>query len=348
MNLKFNKKQIIFAINFIIILILALAAFYFIMVSRKYISLYTGSQANLSKESASFIELQDKHSKIQSDLEALIKDRDNLSIQVKGLIADRNLARQLEATVEKNKQEIEALTSERNDLTDKNLQLKSLIERLKMDQDKLAKGKKKIWDELNREKDASVLRKTEQENARLKKDYDRTVSELKASRAKIRELEANASGIQRDLDKSRMDAQDLSEKLDKMTKRYAEALEQNKKLEQKLVDEPRKYAELARQNISLLQQTADMHYNMGVFYVKQKEYQRAIAEFKKAVDLNPKDAHAYFNLGYIYAEHLVDRPKAVENFRNFIRLAKKTDKDVDWARNYLMTWETWEGKKPLD
>jgi len=43
----------------------------------------------------------------------------------------------------------------------------------------------------------------------------------------------------------------------------------------------------------------------------------------------------------------VDRPKAIENFRKFLGLVKTDDKDVDWVKKYILTWQTWEGKKPL-
>jgi tetratricopeptide (TPR) repeat protein len=91
-----------------------------------------------------------------------------------------------------------------------------------------------------------------------------------------------------------------------------------------------------------------MHYNLGVFYTKNKEYPRAIAEFEKSIELNPEDPYAHFNLGYIYAEYLVDRPKAIVNFRKYLSLLKTDDKDADWVKKYILTWQTWEGKKPIE
>jgi tetratricopeptide (TPR) repeat protein len=111
---------------------------------------------------------------------------------------------------------------------------------------------------------------------------------------------------------------------------------------------PGKFAEIARQNKVLIRQTASMHYNLGVFYSKQKEYTRATNEFEKALELTPDDAYVHFNLGYIFAEYLLDRAKAVDHFRQYLRLAKKDDKDIDWVRKYILTWETWQGNKPLE
>ena len=127
-----------------------------------------------------------------------------------------------------------------------------------------------------------------------------------------------------------------------------DALAKNRELEKKAQELPPRFAELARENKVLIKETALMHYNLGVFYTKNKEYARAVAEFEKAIELNPDDPYAHYNVGYIYAEYLVDRPKAIENFRKFLGLVKTDDKDVDWVKKYLLTWQTWTGKKSLE
>ncbi|MCK9594984.1 MAG: tetratricopeptide repeat protein, partial [Candidatus Omnitrophica bacterium] len=131
-------------------------------------------------------------------------------------------------------------------------------------------------------------------------------------------------------------------------KRYEEALAKNRTFEKKLEQLPARFAEISRQNKVLVKETALMHYNLGVFYTKNKEYQRAMAEFEKTIELNPDDPYAHYNLGYIYAEYMVNRPKAIEQFRKFLQLCKTEDNDVDWVKKYILTWETWAGKKPMD
>lgn len=132
----------------------------------------------------------------------------------------------------------------------------------------------------------------------------------------------------------------------KLSREYKEALKENRMLDQKVSHIPAKVTELAQQNRTLIKETADMHYNLGVFYMKNKEYQRAVMEFEKAIYLRPDDAHAHFNLGFIYSEHLLDRPKAIEHFQWFLKYATKDDKDTDFARNYLLTWQSYQGKEP--
>ena len=126
-----------------------------------------------------------------------------------------------------------------------------------------------------------------------------------------------------------------------------EALRKNKALAQELRDLPKKVTELARQNKKLIQETSRMHYNLGVFFTRQRDYRRALTEFKKAVEIEPSDAYSHFNLGYIYAEYLVNREKAVEHFRKFLNLAEADDEDTEWVKRYLLTWETYGGKEAM-
>jgi tetratricopeptide (TPR) repeat protein len=64
---------------------------------------------------------------------------------------------------------------------------------------------------------------------------------------------------------------------------------------------------------------AAAYYNLGNAYNNKKQYDRAIAEFDKAITLNPKHANAYGNRGYAY-EKLGQRDKAIADFRKVIEL----------------------------
>ena len=186
-----------------------------------------------------------------------------------------------------------------------------------------------------------IVPETKREIARLqseKKDLSRKNSQLE-SRVKVLESER--------LDKEAQVAVYRKQIID-FKKRYEQAMAKNRVFEKKAEQLPVKFAEMARENKILIKETALMHYNLGVFYTKNKEYSRAIAEFEKSIELNPDDPYAHFNLGYIYAEYLVDRPKAILNFRKFLSLLKTDDKDADWVKKYILTWQTWEGKKPME
>lgn len=86
-----------------------------------------------------------------------------------------------------------------------------------------------------------------------------------------------------------------------------------------------------------------MHYNLGVFYTKEGNYQKAIKEFEAVIKANPNDADAYYNLGVIYAEYLNEEEKAIDYFSRYLELAPN-DKDADKARKYLLLQEAIKGR----
>jgi chromosome segregation ATPase len=137
-------------------------------------------------------------------------------------------------------------------------------------------------------------------------------------------------------------------KLDEMKKLNAEIQERNKvlfndnKLFKKKIDGySRKLYQVAVLKERLLKENAILHYNLGVFYLQQQQYNEAIREFEKDLEFNPDDAAAHYNLGLIYAEYLDNKPKAIKHFKRYITLDPK-DKDVDRAKKYVMTWEMWQ------
>jgi len=183
--------------------------------------------------------------------------------------------------------------------------------------------------------------------ADAQKKIDALEEERRGLSKRIEEFEDRVKLLEHEGLKREAEAERLRRQLGEVKERYAEARKSNAILEQRLRRAPKRAAELARENKILVKRTALMHYNLGVFYTQNKEFERAVKEFEKAVELNPQDAASFFNLGYIYAEHLENRPKAVEHFRQYLKLAQKNDKDADWAKRYILTWQTWEGKVPI-
>jgi len=74
---------------------------------------------------------------------------------------------------------------------------------------------------------------------------------------------------------------------------------------------------------------ANIYYNLGVLYLRKREYLNAAEAFEKALSLNPKDADAYYNLGIIYESFLNDRRKALKCYKNYLRFGSK---NVDTER----------------
>jgi len=305
----------------------------------------------LDKEKAELKNLGDRvaaeYSKLQQDYEGLRAtnerlslDRDNLMRRIKELLGESNLARDLEVKFEKAGEDIENLEKENQELVEQNLVFKEENKDLKDLKAELVKEKQSLSDQLKEERDKSGIAKLQDEIAALK-------NENAGLSTRLKQAESESVGLKLSQSQLIKDKAQLGEKLSQLTKFYDEAVLKNKRLEQRVNDLPEKYAAIAAQNKTLLRDSANMHYNLGIFYSRQKDYERSAMEFRKCLELAPSDAQAHFNLGYIYAEHLPDRQKAIEHFRYYLRYAKSGDKDIDWAKRYLITWPVWDATDPV-
>jgi len=173
----------------------------------------------------------------------------------------------------------------------------------------------------------------------LKEENGALVKKLEKSQKESGLLETDNAGLRQELALVR-------EELGALEKKHTGIKNENRYLAQEASQFPKKFADLARHNRKLVKETADMHYNLGVSFIKSKEYKRAVKEFEKVLELKPQDAYSNYNLGYIYAEHLVDRPTAIKHFQTYLAYASDA-RDADWVRKYILTWQTWYGKQQM-
>lgn len=82
---------------------------------------------------------------------------------------------------------------------------------------------------------------------------------------------------------------------------------------------PEKAETLLLKAVRLNPENTEGLFRLGLFYVKQEQYKRAIAAFNKAVELDPQHPNTYYNLGYIYAKTR-DYHKAEEMFERTVAL----------------------------
>jgi tetratricopeptide (TPR) repeat protein len=79
-----------------------------------------------------------------------------------------------------------------------------------------------------------------------------------------------------------------------------------------------KFKELMAEAISLAPDNADLHYNVGVISMEQKNYEDARASYKRAIEIDPKYTNAYLNLSTTYVNEgnaLIDDMNALGNSR---------------------------------
>ncbi|MCG2713189.1 MAG: tetratricopeptide repeat protein [Candidatus Omnitrophica bacterium] len=285
------------------------------------------------------------YNKLKRDYNLLLKDKNNLQKQIEILLPYKNeiaATRQQMSLVEKERRqkglEKQSLNGQIKKLLNENSLLMDRISLLESEQAQLQQERNETRKSLAKEKAENII------GDDLKKKVKRLEKEIALREKNAKKKQAAIGKAENKAACAEEKAYILRKQLEEVKNKYDRALAQNKVLENKLERQPREYAEVARENKMLIKRTALMQYNLGVFYTKNKDYPRAIAEFEKAIELNPENAQAYFNLGYIYAEYFEDRAKAIKNFQKYLQLVKKDDKDIDWVKKYILTWQTWEGK----
>ena len=287
-----------------------------------------------------FDELVDKY-------ENLEKDRNNILIQTKRLLEEKREVRDLEAELASFRQTNESLLSAQEDDHMQDLKWQDEIKELERAQAELTKERDYYQESLDKVKKGTAIKELKAKLKTLEKESRKTISSLEKEKKNLfKDFKQTKSEYHKVLT-AKTDAElaveDLKEKLDDAYSRLEDAVNKNIALEKHIEKIPEKFTEIARQNQTLVKDTSEMHYNLGVFYTKNREYKRAIKEFEQTIDIMPDDGHAHFNLGYIYAEYLVNRPQAIKHFRQYLRLAKSGDDDADWVKKYLLMWETYEG-----
>ena len=83
-------------------------------------------------------------------------------------------------------------------------------------------------------------------------------------------------------------------------------------------------------------EVATMHYNLAVILTNQHNYPAAIREYEKVIALNPNDADARYNLAIIYDTNMKDNDKALEQYREYIRImpdSKESQEVREWIHN---------------
>ncbi len=325
-----------------------------------------GHRAQMAEKEKSYQELMSQKEALEeniADLEQKLKeatenyngmnaDRDNMLAQLKRLLQEKTETTEIKSRVDQINSEKEKLSQENEVLKQENQSFAANAEKLKSHLKAVVVEKGQISSQLAETRDdqsvvvQKATKKNEVEMTSLKEKVNHLTAENKKLAKELDKTRVDSKGLEQEKSKFQQHAEVLQSQLDDLEGTYESLKKENRSFAEQTREFPRQFADLARQNKRLIEQTADMHYNSGVFYAKHTEFKRAIKEFEKVLDLKPTDPPTLYNLGYIYAEHLIDRPKAMEYFKNYLTYAPDAH-DADWVRKYLLTWQTWYGKAPV-
>lgn len=311
-------------------------------------------QENYDKIHKDYIDIHGQHSaleeeilRLQRDLDTLARDRDNLLIQVKKKIADKDQMLQLQRTLEEMEEKLAARQQEKEEALGEIAALQEQVEELLKRKQESTAAYQQVVDE--KEQILCALASLRQETGvqEIEEEKTRIARQKEELQLKLDELSPKIADFQNKEEGLRAEVASLSAQLAEAKNDYLEVAEQNRAFEKKFYEAPSKFAELSRENKVLKERTANMHYNLGVFYLKRKEHARALKEFRQALELRPEDPYVHFNIGYIYAEYIMDRQKAVEHFEKYLKYVGRQEDELDWVRKYITTWKSWSAAETM-
>ena len=183
------------------------------------------------------------------------------------------------------------------------------------------------------DKDTSIQRQTE-----LKKLVDDAERSLENQNKTIKDLEQKLKDAEERMRRQKKASATLEEQTKSakanpaVTTAYVKLVENEwlnatAKTEALKKDLDHTLGELSGQNrerSKLQSETASMHYNLAVILTDQQNYSAAIREYEKVLETRPNDADTHYNLAIIYDDYVKNNGKAIEHYRQYIKIAPDT------------------------
>jgi len=277
----------------------------------------------------------------------LQKDQDNILTQLKIAYGTRD---KIQGEYQILKDESESAIKDKKDLQKQNADLRksmlpltnkvSGLEKTILQLQRKSEADQEQIDKLNRLLEGSEISAVKDEL----KEKERIFLKQKAEFEKmIQTANSDRENVQSHSVQKESRIYSLEMELADVTQKYENALEENRSLRARFETANRQLLDVAREKDKAIKETADMHYNLGVFYIDQKNFERATVEFEKAVEWRPEDALSHYNLGLIYSEHLRDEEKAITNFQRYLDLQPEA-KDRNYVEGLMKTVTYWRGR----
>jgi len=92
------------------------------------------------------------------------------------------------------------------------------------------------------------------------------------------------------------------------------------KLQDALKTDVSEIARVLKEKEMFLRESGVLHYNLGVRFFHIKDYKSAVAEFRRAVEIDPLNSDAFYNLGIIYDNYLQDDPQAISCYQQYLKV----------------------------
>jgi tetratricopeptide (TPR) repeat protein len=101
--------------------------------------------------------------------------------------------------------------------------------------------------------------------------------------------------------------------------------------------------EIAEKGVAKFPGDAALHNNLATLCAVRMEYDRAVREYQRAIELKPDLAEAYLDMGIIYKDYLKKKDKAIEAFRSYVALKPEGRRLPDVIKLLGPAPGMWEG-----
>ncbi len=243
------------------------------------------------------------------------------------------LLKTMNEVLEENRKIREQLTGNEDSLqkmAKENDLLRSQVRRLKrVEADAGSKEKERAEALEKNVKEMEVrLASLETENQKLNeiKTYnEQQIPELEKETERLKKLLDTAI-----LEEERVDYLNLIENAQEMADRSFEELKTTKKK-----------AELLNRNFG------DAYYKLGNMLFDMKDFENAIASYRKALEANPMDPWVHHNLGIIYDYYIHDDKQAIYHYRQYLQ-QKPMDEEANKIRERVLDLQLKKNMVPED
>lgn len=310
-------------------------------------------QARVAQLSKDYDQLKKKY----ADLEV---DRNNVLEQTKNLVQEKSKWTEMADEFQELKKSNALFMEQKDKIHSENQklkhdlaaimdhfdQLKESYQEIQIKQDKLDTENAGLRSLLNKKiQDAPEYQAASRELNSFKNENKTQSGTIKTLDAKLKKALDYIKKIQdRDV-KFAKQAQGFKKTFDALKAENARLQQTNGVLNKNVEETPEHFRKMAEQNRTLLRETAEMHYNMGVLFTQNKNYPLAVKEFLRALDFDPNNVKAHYNLGYIYSEQLDRHDEAMAHFEKYLEL-NPTGKEAESIRGYLMVRNAYGDSAP--
>ena len=304
--------------------------------------------------------LEADYAELKKKYEDLEIDRNNVLTQTKNLLVEKAKWEEMAPQVENLKKTNRVFREQKDKILSDNLRLKTEISEFVQNFDSL----KESYQELLAKQEAA-----EKENADLRRlltqqveatpefqVLDRESKRLREENLKLGEtINLLEERIKKALDRIKKDqAREISlvrqvheqkASLDGLRSQNGSLAKGNQDLNVLVSQAPDRVRNIAAQNQVLLKETAEMHYNMGVFFTDNRQFPQAEKEYLRALDFDPNNLKVHYNLGYLYAEDMDKHDKAMFHLQKYLQLDPNA-RESEAIRSYIAERQVWNSTGP--